>query len=203
MAIANSKLFSAMYTSENRDVVEAVWRDNVTGEKRVEMIEVEPGNALWEELLEHTDLEELQEMTNQMIFDMRKGFENDVIDIARREGLVWDVNQADAMELYKGFAKAIFDNEWEVDKLGKEKLFCFKLQVFELPAFKKSKNKKLKSDLRKAKNMIDAVIIACELHKEIYPWKNTEMESIYKGEGDAAPSGKDIVEESVDTGYRE
>ena len=89
-----------------------------------------------------------------------------MIEGARKEGLVWDVRDADAMELYKGFAKAIFDNDWENDKLAKEKLFCFKLQVFELNTFKKSKNKELKSQLRKCQNMIEAVTIACQIHQE-------------------------------------
>ena len=167
MSLENAKLMMAYYTHEDRTNCRAEWMKD-DGNIYAEDIRPEPGSALWEDLLEHCDLEDIQDWTFQYQHESRKGFEEDVIEVARKEGLVWDVRDADAMELYKGFAKAIFDNDWENDKLAKEKLFCFKLQVFELNTFKKSKNKELKSQLRKCQNMIEAVTIACQIHQEMY-----------------------------------
>jgi hypothetical protein len=55
--------------------------------------------------------------------------------------------------------------KFDPDK-DKEKLFMFKLTLFEIEDIKNSKNRELKSQLRKAKNLIDAAEIAIKIVKD-------------------------------------
>ena len=61
-------------------------------------------------------------------------------------------------------AHAIFaDFNEEEDK---ERLFLFKLELFELDSIKKSKSRNLKSKLRKSKNLLEAIKAAVAIAEE-------------------------------------
>ena len=66
--------------------------------------------------------------------------------------------------MYKALVEALlapFDPEKD-----KEKLFMTKLQIFEVDAIKKSKNKELKKELRKSKTILDAFALAIQIAKD-------------------------------------
>ena len=51
--------------------------------------------------------------------------EQEVIQIAEKEGLIWDIEKADTDMLYRGFASVIFGKDHNKDPDHKEKLFIF------------------------------------------------------------------------------
>jgi hypothetical protein len=64
--------------------------------------------------------------------------------------------------LFKIATKAIFEDADAA--LEKEKLFLYKLQLFELDKIKNSKDAPLKKQLRQAKTVIEATKLACEFY---------------------------------------
>jgi hypothetical protein len=67
--------------------------------------------------------------------------------------------------LYEVLAKILF-KEYDPKK-DKEKLFMFKLQLFELDFVKQCKDNDLKRNLRKAENFIDAISVTIDIKKSL------------------------------------
>jgi len=69
------------------------------------------------------------------------------------------------MELYETLISLIFKPfDKEEDK---EKLFLTKLKLFEVDQIKKSKNRILKAELRKALTIVDAIKIGLQISEEL------------------------------------
>ena len=108
-------------------------------------------------------IDRLHERTFEYLRESQSEFSNLVIQIAKERGLVYDIDNIDT-DIFKAFAVVMF-TKFDPDK-DKEKLFMFKLTLFEIEDIKNSKNRELKSQLRKAKNLIDAAEIAIKIVKD-------------------------------------
>lgn len=151
---------TAHFTNNERTIVESLWVDPKTNEIREYTLEAVEGNEDWETLLKHIDIDTLHESTYKHIREQNQMFENQVIAIAKERGMVYDVDAINT-DIYKAIGSAIFapfDPEQD-----KEKLFMYKLQLFEVEAIKESKNKELKSKLRKAKDLLESTKIAVQI----------------------------------------
>jgi hypothetical protein len=151
---------TAHFTNNERTIVESLWIDPKTKEIREYTLEAVEGNEDWETLLKHIDIDTLHESTYKHIREQNQMFENQVIAIAKERGMVYDVDAINT-DIYKAIGSAIFapfDPEQD-----KEKLFMYKLQLFEVEAIKESKNKELKSKLRKAKDLLESTKIAVQI----------------------------------------
>ena len=87
----------------------------------------------------------------------QKIFEQKVIEIAKKDGLMLDDTRIDSNS-YNKLVKAVFEQGENEDHL-----FALKLALFELPAIRDSKNDELKKKLRQSKNKIDTLKFAFEI----------------------------------------
>ena len=165
---------TARFTDNARNTVEALWTrtlEDGTVETVPEYIEAKLNSAgeavitspQWEKLLTHIDIDGLHENTGRFIDEQRLQYEDAVIVIARKRGMIYEVDSINS-NMYKSLAETIFKTFSEED--DKEKLFMLKLQMFELDVVKASKDRETKAKLRKATNMIEAIKWACVLHEK-------------------------------------
>ena len=153
------KFLNAYFIDEERTVVESLWTEESTNLVREHTVIAEDGNAAWENLLKYIDIDTLHEMTYKRILDMDKEYKDQVIAIAKERGLVYDID--DENNINELTTVGIFrDFDEENDK---EKLFLYKLKLFEVEAVKNSKDNKMKKKLRQSKSIIEATQVACSI----------------------------------------
>jgi len=156
------KFLNAYFTDEERTIVESLWEEESTGIVREEIIEAKDGDAAWEDLLTYIDIDTLHEMTFKHIRDLDNMYKDQVIAIAKERGMVYDIDAINT-DIYKAIASSLFKPfDPEEDK---EKLFLYKLQLFEEDHIKNNTNKSQKTRLRKAKTLLEATRIAIELYE--------------------------------------
>lgn len=164
MALPGHEFLTAHFSDNERTNVEVYWVTPDGLETRVEHIEAKTGDPAWENLLTHISLEKLHEATYKQMHDQDMAFREDVIKIAKERGLIHDLtnlNDVETMKLIVDFIFGPFDPEKD-----KEKLFMFKLKLFEVDKIKKSSNREIKAKLRKAESLMDAIKATLEILDE-------------------------------------
>tara|TARA_Y100000992_G_scaffold230304_1_gene161542 strand:- start:1991 stop:2485 length:495 start_codon:yes stop_codon:yes gene_type:complete len=164
MALPGHEFLTAHFSDNERTNVEVYWVTPDGLETRVENIEAKAGDPNWEDLLTHISLEKLHEATYKHMQDNDMAFKEDVIKIAKERGLIHDLsnlNDVETMKLIVEFIFGPFDPEKD-----KEKLFMFKLKLFEVDKIKKSTDREMKAKLRKAENLMDAIKAALKILDE-------------------------------------
>lgn len=156
------RFIDAYFTNNERTVVSILW-ENDKKEVVEETVLAEANEAGWENLLNQPEvtIDKLHERTVNRNREQRALFEEQVVEIAKRDGLIYDGDIVNT-DLYKIFVKTIFNTEL-TEKEVKEQLFMFKLALFELDKIKDSNNREMKAALRKAETLPAALKIACEL----------------------------------------
>ena len=146
---------SATFVDQDRRYVEVLYTHDDEVHPFVVDIE-DKDNPDVTRLFELYSMDELHESTYQYIQDQQKGFEETVMFIAERDGLV----------------SKLAGNDWETilnmlftDIENEDHLFALKLALFERDIIKKSKAKKKKTDLRKAKTKIEVLKVAFQFIK--------------------------------------
>ena len=162
--VENHKFITAYFTNNERTVVESLWSNDELGTIRTFELVAEEDNPHWIELLKHITIDELHERTYKFIRERNEDYELEVIRIAKERGLIYDINEIDS-QLYEVLAKILF-KEYDPKK-DKEKLFMFKLQIFELDFVKQCTDNVLKRNLRKAENFIDAISVTIEIKNSL------------------------------------
>ena len=152
------KFSRAHFTNDARTTIEAYWTDGKR--ERVEWIEAKEGDVHYEHLLKFIDIDALHEATYKHIKEQNEAFEDSVIKIAKERGLIYDFDEQNT-DVYKAFVQVMF-GKFDPKK-DKEKLFLYKLQLFEADQVKQSKDTKKKKELRQAKTMIDATKVALSM----------------------------------------
>lgn len=158
MAIPGHEFVRAHFSNNERTIVESFWTDGKV--ERVEYIEAKEGDPNWEKLLTHIDIDSLHEATYKHIKEQNEVFEDSVIKMAKERGMIYDFDEQNT-DVYKAFVQIIF-GEFDPER-DKEKLFLFKLQLFEADAVKSSKSSVKKKKLRQAKTMVDATKAALSM----------------------------------------
>ena len=156
------RFIDAYFTNNERTVVSILW-ENDKKEVVEETVIAEANEAGWENLLNQPEvtIDKLHERTVNRNREQRALFEEEVVEIAKRDGLIYDGDIVNT-DLYKMFVKTIFNSEL-TEKEVKEQLFMFKLALFELDKIKESDNREMKAALRKAETLPVALKIGCEL----------------------------------------
>ena len=156
------KFITARFSNNERTTVEVTWEDpeeNLVATYH-EAIE---GDAAWEEILTHIDIDTLHENTYKYIKSTQEAYRKQIIEIAKQDGLLYEIDTHES-GVYKVLIEKLFsDFDPEVNK---EDLFMIKLRIFEQDAIKTSKNRNKKSALRKAKTIREAVKIAIEIAED-------------------------------------
>ena len=159
------KFVKAIFANEEKNIVESYWQ-NEKDEVRVEFCPAEDGDEVYEMVKKHIDMENVHEETYENIKAQDRIYREAVLSIAKQDGYVWDIKDLETdnkiEHLFKITTKAIFEDADAA--LEKEKLFLYKLQLFELDKIKDSKDSALKKQLRQAKTVIEATKIACEFY---------------------------------------
>ena len=107
-------------------------------------------------LMTMMNLDQLHETTYQKKKNERRLFEEEVIRIAQKDGLIMDSERIDT-KFYPTLVTSLFDDTDNADHV-----FALKLALFELKAVKESTNEEAKKELRKSKNKLDIIAAALQ-----------------------------------------
>ena len=160
MAIPDHTFVRAHFSNNERTIVESFWTDGEV--ERTEYIEAKEGDPNWENLLTHTDIDALHEATYKHIKNTQKAFENQAIQIAKDQGILQDFQDKNVINDI--MMKMLFETTDSGE--SKNTLFVFKLKLFELDFVKNCKTRKLKSSLRKAENIRQALKAAIDIFEK-------------------------------------
>ena len=155
--ITKENLIGAYFIDNDRKNIEVL----TTSEDKKQIIPTimpfDENNASFKELTSIVTVDQLHENTYQKKKDEQKIFEEKVMQIAKKDGLVLDDTKIDSNSFAK-IVNAIFEQNENEDQL-----FALKLALFELTAIRDSKDLDLKKKLRQCKNKIDTLKVAFEL----------------------------------------
>ena len=101
-------------------------------------------------------LDQLHESTYQKVKNERRLFEEQVIRIAQKDGLIMDSEKIDT-KFYPTLVTSLFEDQDNADHV-----FALKLALFELDAIKNSENEEAKKELRKSKDKLDILSAAIQ-----------------------------------------
>ena len=111
----------------------------------------------FKELMKVITIDDLHENTYNKIKKEKQIFENQVMSIAKRDGLIFDEKKLDT-KFYPSLVKAIFN-----DDKNEDHLFALKLALFEVEKITNSENTELKSAIRKAKTKPEVLLNALKI----------------------------------------
>ena len=155
--ITKENLIGAYFIDNDRKNIEVL----TTSEDKKQIIPTimpfDENNHMFKELTSVITVDDLHENTYQKKKDEQKIFEQKVMEIAKKDGLLLDDTKIDSTS-YNKITKAIFEQGENEDQL-----FALKLAIFELPAIRDSKNDELKKKLRQSKNKIDTLKVTFEI----------------------------------------
>ena len=151
MQVTRENYISARYTDNEKKIVEILYKE---GDKVIpHIIEHDTEHPDWQELMAITNLDEIHLNTHNFIKQSQKDFKKMVMNIAKEDGLVKEV----VAELSTTFYKEVFDFFYNYSDKEKEKLFNFKLFIFEKKFVKDSKDTDTKAEMRKAQSPIEVM----------------------------------------------
>ena len=155
--ITKDNLISAYFIDDARQNIEVLTTSDDKKKVIPTIIPFDENNHLFKELTSIITVDQLHEDTYNKKKKEKEIFEQKVIEIAKKDGLLLDDTKIDSNTFSK-LIKAIFEQGENEDHL-----FALKLALFELPAIRDSKNDELKKQLRQSKNKIDVLKIAIDL----------------------------------------
>ena len=164
------KFLTARFTNNDRTTLEALWED----EERNQVAtyhEAVDGDAAWEEIKQNISIDAIHENTYNYIRSSQEIYKQQVLDFAKRDGLIYDLKNSIDNSIYKILVEKLFLPFDPVE--NKEDLFLIKLQLFEMEHIKQCPDRAKKTELRKAKTIIEAIRVGLEIAEGRY---NTEEE---------------------------
>ena len=158
------KLHDAYFFDNDRTIVRTIYHDDEHREI-IRDIPAQENNAQYRkfmvEMVKHGGIDALHERTYAYLRETQDAFEKQVLAIGREKGMLFDGDVLNT-DVYKLFCNTMFDKNADV-KEEKERLFMFKLALFEQDIIRESDNRQLKADLRKSTNLLDALKISVEI----------------------------------------
>ena len=110
-------------------------------------------------LLDIHDFESIESLTVQTKKEERESFESLVLELAKRDGLLpQEQKEQKEQEDPKISLEDLIFNWDEKNEEQKESLFQLKLKIFDMKKIQKSKNKSVKTSLRKAQTPLGALV---------------------------------------------
>lgn len=151
-------LITAYFIDNERQNIEVLTRSE-DGKKVIPtIIPFDEKNTSYISLSKFINIDQLHELTYQKNKKQKEEYEQEVLRIAKRNGLLVD-NEKINTNFFPTVVKAIFENE------NADHLFALKLALFELEQITNSTNEELKTKLRQAKTKIEALQVAFQLIK--------------------------------------
>jgi hypothetical protein len=121
------------------------------------IIPFDENNHMLQALKSVMSIDELHENTYKKKQKERKLFEEQLVRIAKKDGLVFDELKIDT-KFYPTLVKAIVENQDNEDHL-----FALKLALFEVDKIRDSENTELKTNIRKGKTKVEVLTNALKL----------------------------------------
>ena len=149
--LLSTNLITAYFIDNERKNIEVLTSTPNKKEVNAMIIPFNEDNEDYKNLIEYIDLDKLHEITYQKIKNDRAEFEAQIVDIAKKEGLIFDQNKIDK-KFYPYLVKSIFE-----DKGNADHLFALKLALFEIDDVRDSDNMEQKTAIRKSKTKIEAI----------------------------------------------
>jgi len=154
--ISEVNFVTAAFIDNERTNIEVLLKNDEETKVYPYILEYNPDNPICKELLKVCSLDELHENTWSKKKEEVKLFEDSVIRIAEKTGIIKKLLKISKRAEAEDFFGAIFDFLLTDKKEHIDRLFNFKLHLFEQDVIKKSKNEKVKSNIRKAKTPLGA-----------------------------------------------
>lgn len=155
------------FINNDYDIVETLWYSPTEEVYRTHVVMAEDGDIEWEKLKTIVTVDDLMERTYIRASEQKEILADAIAAAASEDVADW---QAIKEELGRGsataFLDALFLDKTDDTEANKEKLFIFKLALFEWDPIKESKNKELKKSLRKSTSILEAIhLVTSELSK--------------------------------------
>jgi hypothetical protein len=152
-------LINAYFIDNERKNIEMVVRSQDQKSVFTEITPFDENNEQYRILIKNISLDQLHENTYQKKKDERREYEEEVIRIAKRDGLISDnINNE---EYFTNMLKVIVKDESNEDQL-----FALKLALFEVDKIRDSQNteikKKIRAGSKKPEVLLNALKIICE-----------------------------------------
>lgn len=152
----------AHFTDNERKTVRAYWTDDQTRDVIETVVEVKEGDHQWNQLLEHITINQLHENTYKHIQDSQRIIKDQVAQIAKEEGWVYEINTENSRAAVKALLANVF-SDFDPEE-GKEDLFFMKLEVFDLDFIRDNKDRKAKAEIRKAETPAKVLELVCKMY---------------------------------------
>jgi len=154
-----NNLINAYFIDNERKNIEMVVRSQDQKSVFTEITPFDENNEQYKILIKNISLDQLHENTYQKKKDERREYEEEVIRIAKRDGLISDnINNE---EYFTNMLKVIVKDESNEDQL-----FALKLALFEVDKIRDSQNteikKKIRAGSKKPEVLLNALKIICE-----------------------------------------
>tara|TARA_Y100001978_G_scaffold199177_1_gene213002 strand:+ start:2779 stop:3345 length:567 start_codon:yes stop_codon:yes gene_type:complete len=186
MDLKNKVFIDAVFTSPQRDTVEALWGNPDNDEIYQEYIQVDPDSLSYQDLLKEAkiDFDDIIEATAERNRQQRRDFELSTIKIGQEEGwipkvqVVEEENLPDGSvkqeisikteheikeEVYGLMAQKMFSNTVPESREMKEFMFMTKLFLFDHEKIKEHSDTKRKAELRRSKTPLEMLKAAAYL----------------------------------------
>lgn len=156
-AYLKENFIDAYFIDNERKNIEVLSKSE-DGKKAIStIIPWDNNNVSFEALKTVISVDQLHERTHTKKQEERKLFEEQVMRIAKKEGMVFDETKLDATA-YSSIVKLLFS-----DNKNEDHLFALKLALFEVEKIRDSENKELKNALRQSKTKVDALLNALKI----------------------------------------
>lgn len=139
------------HDDEHREIIRDIPAQESNGQYRKFMLEMEKLGGI----------DALHERTFAYLRETQDAFEKQVIAIGKERGMLFDGDVLNT-DVYKLFCNTMFDTS-TTEKQEKERLFMFKLALFEQEIIRESQNRELKAELRKSTTLLEALKAAIEI----------------------------------------
>lgn len=116
-----------------------------------------PGEEMLEVVKSVISIDDIHERTHEKKKEERKAFEQQVVEIAKKEGINFDALKVDP----KHFPSVI--NAIISDDKNEDHLFAIKLALFEFDKVRDSENEELKGAIRKSESKSEAMMNALKI----------------------------------------
>lgn len=149
-------LINAYFIDNEKKNIEMVLRSQDQKSVFTEITPFDENNEQYRILIKNISLDQLHENTYQKKKDERREYEEEVVRIAKRDGLISDnINNG---EYFTNMLKVIVEDESNEDHL-----FALKIALFEVEDIRDSENIELKKNIRQSKSKAEILLNALKI----------------------------------------
>tara|TARA_B110000285_G_scaffold22277_1_gene21537 strand:+ start:2093 stop:2635 length:543 start_codon:yes stop_codon:yes gene_type:complete len=150
----------AYFIDEERKNIEILTTSEDSKKVIPTIIPFDENNDMFQSLKTVVTVDDLHERTYVKKKEEKKLFDEMVLRIAKKDGMILDEQKLDT-KFFPTLVKAIFE---EVE--NEDHLFALKLALFEVEQIRNSDNAELKADIRKGKTKVEVLLNALKLISE-------------------------------------